>query len=496
MKISNLLVFVTILIGITSNQGQSLGDAANQNIAFQSADSSLNDAFLWARDRALAFAHEEDPVGAWYEAALPNREAFCMRDVAHQSSGAAALGLNEHNLNMLHKFAENINESRDYCSFWEINRYDQPAPVDYINDNDFWYNLPANFDVMQACWQQFLWTGDSNYLLDPVFREFYSLTVNEYVARWQLDLPDLMSRDRLINLQYPHSPDSSFFYDKRGIPTYNEGGRGPTNYGIDLTAALFAGYNTYGQILSFQGANKRANEYFQKSREIQKLLEDYWWDESKKMYRSVLYEDGSFDHFTVGSNQAFLIYLLHFGILEKPERIHLILDRYQSFQDDLIVELASYLPLYYYQFGFGQDANKLIKRLADKSNDRRDYPEISFAIIEAVSKGLMGITADSRSKLISTISSLPAEAEWAKLENISIFDGWLSIEHVQKKSSVLTNSTQSEVTWKACFYGDLKTLMVDDVPVEAMQEADRYGQPFSYIFIPVAPGHSIEVNVP
>jgi len=31
-------------------------------------------------------------VGYWYEAALPGREAFCMRDVSHQSIGAETLG--------------------------------------------------------------------------------------------------------------------------------------------------------------------------------------------------------------------------------------------------------------------------------------------------------------------------------------------------------------------------------------------------------------------
>ena len=496
MKISTLLVLISILIGIQGIKGQSLIDSTNCKIAFQSSDSSLNDAFLWACDRALSFAHEDDPVGPWYEAALPNREAFCMRDVAHQSSGAAALGLNEHNLNMLHKFAENINESRDYCSFWEINRYDKPAPVDYINDNDFWYNLPANFDVLQACWQQFLWTGDSSYLLDPAFLEFCKLSVNEYVKRWQLNLPDLMSRDRLINLQYPNAPDSSFFYDKRGIPTYNEGGRGQTLFGIDMTAAIFAGYNTYVQLLSIQGDDKKAMLYFQKSKEIQNFLEDYWWDEPERMYRSVLYEDGSFDHFSVGSNQAFLIYLLHFGMLENTERIHLILEGYQSFQDDLIVELASYLPLYYYQFGYGQDASKLVNRLADKSNERRDYPEISFAIVEAVTEGLMGITADSRNKLISTISNLPVETNWAKLENVSIFKGCISVEHYQQKSSVLTNNTQNEIDWKACFYSNIQTLLVNGNPVEALQETARNGQMISYVIVPVNSGHTIEVKVP
>lgn len=56
---------------------------------------------------ALSYVHDgSDPVGYWYEAALPQREAFCMRDVSHQSVGAQILGLAEHNKNMFGKFAK------------------------------------------------------------------------------------------------------------------------------------------------------------------------------------------------------------------------------------------------------------------------------------------------------------------------------------------------------------------------------------------------------
>lgn len=44
----------------------------------------------------LSYAHDgTDSVGYWYEAALPQRETFCMRDVSHQSVGAQILGLSD-----------------------------------------------------------------------------------------------------------------------------------------------------------------------------------------------------------------------------------------------------------------------------------------------------------------------------------------------------------------------------------------------------------------
>ena len=70
---------------------------------------------------------DSDPVGPWYEAALPGREAFCIRDVSHQCIGAEILGQGKQNLNMLRKFVENISEAKDFCSYWEINRHNLPA---------------------------------------------------------------------------------------------------------------------------------------------------------------------------------------------------------------------------------------------------------------------------------------------------------------------------------------------------------------------------------
>ena len=56
----------------------------------------------------MNYAYDGDPVGLWYEAALPGRRAFCMRDVSHQVAGAQALGLSSYTHNMLRHFAENI----------------------------------------------------------------------------------------------------------------------------------------------------------------------------------------------------------------------------------------------------------------------------------------------------------------------------------------------------------------------------------------------------
>ena len=152
-------------------------------VELRSDHSGLNEGFEWARRTAMAYVRSGDPVGPWFEAALPGRDAFCMRDVSHQAEGALALGLSEELLNMMRKFAASISDSRDWCGFWEIDRLDRPAPVDYRSDDDFWYNLPANFDVVQAGLRAWEWTGDTTWLTDPLLETFRRRTLIDYVER-------------------------------------------------------------------------------------------------------------------------------------------------------------------------------------------------------------------------------------------------------------------------------------------------------------------------
>ena len=108
-----------------------------------------------------------------------------MRDVSHQAQGALALGLQPHTKNMFRKFAESISPARDWAGYWEINRWGEPAPVDYRDDEDFWYNLPANFDLIQAIYSVYEWTGDPVYLEDPTFLSFYRHSLTDYVEAWE-----------------------------------------------------------------------------------------------------------------------------------------------------------------------------------------------------------------------------------------------------------------------------------------------------------------------
>jgi hypothetical protein len=162
------LLCVAPFLRTLSVHSQMMTGGESSELDLASSDAHLVASFHWAKKQALSYVFDNDPVGPWYEAALPGRHAFCMRDTAHQADGAQALGLAKYNHNMLRRFAENISASRDWCSYWEIDRLNRPAPVDYKSDTEFWYNLPANYDVLDACYRMYLWTRDKSYIEDPV----------------------------------------------------------------------------------------------------------------------------------------------------------------------------------------------------------------------------------------------------------------------------------------------------------------------------------------
>ena len=81
------------------------GFLVHSGVQFHSSDPELNTRFDWARKQALAYVNDNAPIGPVYEAALPGREAFCIRDVAHHAAGAHALALDEHTFTMLRRFA-------------------------------------------------------------------------------------------------------------------------------------------------------------------------------------------------------------------------------------------------------------------------------------------------------------------------------------------------------------------------------------------------------
>ncbi len=464
--------------------GRSASEIPPEEVAvFTSTDATLQKSYEWARKTALSYAHDgSDPVGYWYEAALPTREAFCMRDVSHQSVGAQILGLVPHNKNMFTLFVENISEPKDWCSYWEINRYNKPAPADYLNDKEFWYNLNANFDVMQACLKLYRWTGDADYVSGKSFTNFFDRSAEDYVARWSLAPDSIMSRDPYMN--NPEEFDkSNSFHVCRGLPTYVENLPGVT-VGLDLLATLYAGFGSYSDIASINGRHDKAEEARDKAARYRDIIENEWWDQENGRYHTLKLAGRDFQR---GEGVP---YITWFNVSEDQERLKGVLADIMNVEWN--VENISHFPAMFYRYGYNDEAYAYLVSLP--SMTRSEYPEVSYGFIEGCVCGAMGFHPDYVDKSVATLSRITAPEADSSIRNIRVFDGYMSVRHVGNDYTEISNDTSEDLVWKVSFMGDYASVEADGVSYPVTRQTDLKGNTLSTAVIALAGNSSLKAK--
>ena len=456
-----------------------------QGVRFGSSDTAMTRAFDWAKAQALHYKGKPgDPVGPWYESALPPRDAFCMRDVSHQAVGGAILGLDAENKNMFTLFARNISGAKDWCSYWEMNKMGVPAPADFRSDREFWYNLDANFDLLWATWRLAAWTGDSSYIDGPLFRNFQVKTVGPYIERWVLEADSLLTRPAHPNAPVPYV-DSDAFDRCRGLPSYSEGIPN-MKLGVDLVAALYRGLMVYADILRQRGRNADAEVYKQKAERYRTRLEADWWDDSLGRYHAWYSNDGRFG---VGEGETFLLW---FDALHDTARTRRTIDHLASVQWNM--ENTSYLPFLFYREGFWEAARRTLLYLSDPGTPRREYPEVSFGVVQGVVMGLMGVDVLPGTRTLSTLyRSSGGGSAW--VAELPVLGTKVSVRHTGQLSSSLSNAGSRSLVWRAEFSGRHTKATVGGRVVAMRQRQDKWGHIISYVEVPVVAGGSVTVVV-
>jgi hypothetical protein len=427
----------------------------SREVSFISSDTLLNRAFNWAAKRALMYRGDPlDPAGPWYEGSLPGREAFCIRDISHQCIGAQIMGMDRENINMFTKFVGNISCSKNWCSFWEINRYNMPAPVDYRNDSDFWYNLDANFDIVYACRRLYDWTGNKMYITNPAFLNFFDASLNQYITKWQLEPGTLLERPYNLNRDTTVQHDFGYGY---GLPSYAES-QDRLTMSADLIAALYQGNISYSEILLFLGRKSESSLYRQKAAQYKKVLMNHWWDNEAKHFNTWYSGEGKFGR---GEGD---VYLLWFDILRDRDLIRsVILDLVDK---KLNIENMSYFPYLFYKNGYWQEAYKYLLYCSDPLTKRRDYPEVSFGVIEGIVQGLMGVSPMASTRTVQVLFR-SAATSYARLKNLNVLGTYLDISFEGTKETEVRNSGLLPVIIKAGFKGKYENAFEGDksIPV-------------------------------
>lgn len=451
-----------------------------KELSFTTSDSRLQQTFDWAKATALGYVGQStDPVGPWYEASLPQREAFCMRDVSHQCAGAEVLGLSKENYNMFAKFAQNISESKDWCTYWEVDRYDKPAPIDYRSDKEFWYNLNANFDVLDACYRTYLWSGNRRYIDDERFLTFYEKTMTDYIERWQLQPDKIMERPRFMNSPVPFNLNDNY-HRCRGLASYVENFDG-LNVSADLLAAIYRGCISYSKMLELKGDAKGSDQYRKIAEDYAALLEDKWWDDSSKLYHTFHTEQKEFHK---GEGETFVLW---FGVTKNADRIRATLAHMLSINWN--VENLSYFPKMFYSYAYNKEAYRQLTALP--TMDRSDYPEVSYGAMEGIVVGMAGIQVNAGKKQVRTLSRLTSETEWINLQNLPAMGGTISVRHDRTNKTIFKNHIDKAVMWKAVFSGRHTTISCNGKLLSASTETDVLGNVYSYVELKVKPGKQV-----
>jgi hypothetical protein len=435
-------------------------------------------AFTWAKAQALHYKGAAgDPVGPWYESALPPRDAFCMRDVSHQCIGGAILGLDPENKNMLTLFARNVSASKSWCSYWEMNKHGHPAPEDYRSDKEFWYNLNANFDVLSATWRLAAWTGDSSYIENTSFRNFQEKTVGPYIDNWVLDADSLLTRPAHPNAPTPYK-ESDAFDRCHGLPSYSEG-IPDMKMGVDLVAAIYRGLATYAAILRYRGHTSEASAYEQRAERYRVRLEADWWNDSLQRYNT-WYSNSA--HFGMGEGETFLLW---FDALKDTARTRRTLEHLAS--KTWNVENMSYFPCLFYRDGYWDTARKIVLYLSDPTTSRREYPEVSYGVVQGIVLGLMGIEVLPGTRTVRSLyRTRSGDDAW--VEDLPVLGTTIAVKHVNRTKSTLSNTGARGIVWRATFAGAYGHAVVGSRRAPMRQERTPMGGLVSYVDVPVAPG--------
>lgn len=455
---------------------------SDKEMTFSSSDKNLERTFYWAKKMALSYAHDgNDPVGHWYEAALPGRNAFCMRDAAHQSIAAEILGLSKHNFNIMEKFAINISEPKDWCSYWEIDKDNKACPADYVDDANFWYNLNANFDIIFACWRLYEWTGDKRYLENEKLANFFKISVNEYVERWKLEPENMLLRTQGMNVK---ETTKGNYRNVRGLPSYVENYPGLTN-SSDLIASIYGGFEAYSKILAVLGQTIDSEKYHLTAEAYREHLENEWWNSNIKAYHTFWTKDNKF------ADGEGLTYMLWFDAAQQADRIRGVVSKMMA-RTNWNIENTSHFPLLWYRYGYVEKAYDILKNISTMS--RAEYPEVSYGMIEGIISGTMGIVPSASQKKVTTLPKITGEND-LKINNLPLLQGRITIHHKSNKNTLFINNTPEELTWQAAYMGEVSQITVNGQKQATQTRTDRMGNKISYVEVKVSAGAEAQAQI-
>jgi hypothetical protein len=437
------------------------------DLKISSSSKTLNDGFVWAKKTALSYVRTGQNSGyiASYEAALPGRNAFCIRDIEHMALGAHFLGLDNENLTMMKAFAGTATAASDYVPAWHIDFYGK-----------IWergHQVPTVFDAIWASYKQYLWTGNREWIDSPALFNFYKNSVTNYISRHD------------GNIAGNGIADAPGVDGWSNTCTYNEGSVDKFKEAGDGIGMQYQGFKSYAEILRARGDIAGSDSYMAKANDILNMFRSNFWAGST-YYRG----RRSLSSYSAGYGRENSFLMPATELTEPGVRTTNYLQFiYDNCADDN-GEAKSYLPEAFYPYG---EREKGWFWLKSNYNSRWEYPEISYTCIGNTIRWLMGVSADAPANFVLTLPQLPSEITWIEADNVLIGSKKVKVRHDNNTKTTLTNRSGATINWEARFYGNFPNLFVAGKSVAATVW-NLNGKTVSSVYPSVAAGSTLIVS--
>ena len=486
-------------------------------VDFTCSDAVLSAGFEWARTTALGYVQTgKDPkFMECYWAGYPTREAFYLRDFAHQTAGAHLLGLDEENFAMASLMAKSATAERGYYPVWSYNFDGSIFAMDYHSATDFVRELPEPFDLIHRIGGMLRWSGEARLYADGALVSFYEATLDDFLPLHDPNKTGIASE---------FGGDGHNIFG--GVATYNEQSGAPLGYSADAFASQYGAALALGVIFEARGDETRAAAARASARGLRTTFNTQWAlapnatrplpraggaagaaagaaltgaagaaraDEAREksthpggFLRGVLRNGSTLSGWGKTETMFPLIAGLAAGGSEQTDAAFALLEEYAN--SHTITECRCQMPEALFRYGRPDAAVQLLKGLL--LDARRTYPEVSFAYVDVMVSGILGVAPDALGYAVTTTHRLPSSVTWANATQIAVGPHTIAVAHAAGQSapgvtipSLATTfasdaqgaTSLQDLRWTARFaVGDVApakpTLWVDGTPTPAVVE--------------------------
>lgn len=447
-------------------------------LTVHSPNTILNTGFSWAKRQALGYVrtgHEGEMPCYW--AGLLDREAIYIRDFAHQALGAHVLGLAEENFAMLKAFAATMSEAQQWYPAWAITFDGEIFHMDYHHATDFPREIPMAFELVETGYRLYRWTGNAEYITDPVLWNYYTHVVTDFISAHD---------------GYGHGVASewnSTGWPFDGISTYNEGGERIGEAG-DAIASQYQALCCYAAMQTARGELNSAQATTARTDALRQDFDTRWWSEAEQQYiRGFTHEGEPRTNFLEMPNIYLASKFLTTPGMRNDHQLDLI-EQSVDYTTQRGIEMRTYLPEMFFPYGWDEIG---WKRLAYMFETRADYPEISYVALGDIVEGLLGVQANAPEHALATCSHLPVGMPWLEVEHIPLGAHDLTIRHEGNTTTLTHLAGPNTLTWEAQFPGEAQQICVNGVAQEAVLR-DVHGRAVSAVSVEVPVGASVTVR--